>query len=104
LRHQQPTHGKLEDRPLQRIHRLRPIQQQIEMLGHALPVDGQFLGRGAVGQRAEQGVEQASVLRGFEPALGFEGIAKAHQFVDAGDDAGLLGERWDRDREAKQLA
>ena len=94
LVHQQPAHGELQDRLLQRIHSLRPIQQQIEMLGHALPVGGQFLGGGAVGQRAEQGVEQAGVLLGFEPALGFEGISQAHQFVDAGDDAGLLGDMW----------
>ena len=76
-----------------RIHTAGLVQQQIEMLGHALPVGGQFFGGGAVGQRAEQGVEQATVLLGFEPALGFEGIAQAHQFVDAGDDAGLLGQR-----------
>ena len=30
------------------------------------------------------------MLLRFETALGFEGIAKAHQFVDASDDAGLL--------------
>jgi hypothetical protein len=55
---------------------------------------GQGFGRGTVGQRGQQGADELGVLRGFEPALGFERVAQAHQFFDAGDDAGLFGEGW----------
>jgi hypothetical protein len=34
------------------------------------------------------------VLLRFEPAPGFKGIAQAHQFIDASDDAALLGQGW----------
>ncbi len=70
-------------------------QQQVKVLGHALPVIGQFFGRGAGGERAQQGADQLGVLRGLQLALGLQRIAQAHEGFDTGDDAGLFGEGWE---------
>jgi hypothetical protein len=71
--------------------------------GEALPVLRQGFGRGAVGQRGQQVADELGVLRGFELALGFERVAQAHQFFDAGDDAGLFGEGWQWNQEIAEL-
>jgi len=71
--------------------------------GEALPVVGQRLGRFALGERAQQGVDELGVSLRFELAAGFEGVAHLHQFFDAGDDAGLFGEGWERKGQPRHL-
>ena len=50
-------------------------EQQIKMRGHALPVAGQFGSVCALGQAAQQGLEQLLVLAGFQLPLGLQRIA-----------------------------
>ena len=84
---------QMQDGLLQCVDGFGAVEQEVEVGGDALPVVGQFGWGGAGGQRAQQGLHEQGVLRGFELALGFEGIAQAHEFFDAGDDAGLFSER-----------
>ena len=89
---EQAAHGQLQDGLLQGVDGFGAVEQAVEVGGDALPVVGQFVWGSAGGQRAQQGLHELGVLRGFELALGFEGVAQAHEFFDAGDDAGLFGE------------
>ena len=54
LRQQEATHCQLQDGFLQRVNGFGAVEQQVEVGGDAVPVGGQFIGRGAFGQRAEQ--------------------------------------------------
>ena len=76
---------------LQGVYGLGAVQQQVEVGGDAVPVLKQLRGRFAVGERGQQSADKLGVLRGFELAFGFERVAQANEFFDAGDDAGLLG-------------
>ena len=96
LGHEQAAHGQLQQGLLQGVDGFGAVQQQVEVLGHALPVGGQLFGRGAGGERAQQGADQLGVLRGLQLAFGLQRIAQAHEGFDAGDDAGLFGEGWER--------
>ena len=85
------AHGQLQDGLFQRINGAGAVEQGVEVGGHALP--GVLGGRGAVGvgEGAEQRLHQLAVVRGLLLALGLQRIAHAHEFFDAGDDAGLFG-------------
>jgi hypothetical protein len=71
--------------------------------GDAVPVVGQLRGRFAIGERGQQGADELGVCCGCELAFGFERVAQAHEFFDAGDDAGLLGDGWHRNQKLAEL-
>ena len=87
---EEAAHCQLEDGLFEGIYGFGAVKQQVEVGGDALPVVGQCLGRFALGECAQQCVNELGVLLRFELASGFEGVAELHQFFDAGDDAGLF--------------
>jgi len=91
---EEAAYCQLEDGLFQGVYDFGAVEQHVEVGGDALPVVGQCLGRFALGERAQQGARELGVLLRFELTAGFEGVAELHQFFDAGDDTGLLGQRW----------
>ena len=91
---EEAAHCELEDGLFEGVHGFGAVEQHVEVGGDALPVVGQCLGRFALGERAQQGVDELGVLLRFELAAGFECVAELHQFFDAGDDTGLFDEWW----------
>ena len=58
------------------------VEQQVEVGGDALPVGGEFVGVGAVGECAQQGAHKLGVLRGFELALSLVVIGGIGWLID----------------------
>ena len=73
-------------------------EEGVEVFGEALPVCREVGGVGALGERAEQGVDQPRMRRVGVRLFRPQPVAEGHQFIDFGDDAVLFGEGWERDR------
>jgi len=69
-------------------------EERVEVFGKALPVGGEFGGVGALGERAEQGVDELGMCRLASADFLLQVVAEGHQFIDFGDDAVLFGEGW----------
>jgi hypothetical protein len=91
LRDEAAADGELQNRLFQAVDRRSPVEQQVEVGRDVLPVLSGFCRRGAVGQRVEQGAGQPLMLLGRQSPRFLQRIAQGHQFIDAGDDAGLFG-------------
>jgi hypothetical protein len=48
-------------------------------------------------------LKQAARLGLGRGKAGFQLVAQGHQFIDLGDDAVLLGKRWERNKERTEL-
>ena len=85
------------------VNRFGAIEQEVEVLGDALPVLGERMGRLTGGQGTEQrGREPRMLLVGQPPAL-LQRVAQLHQFFDAGDDAVLFGKGRQRNQHLRKL-
>ncbi len=70
-------------------------EQGLEVFGEALPVGGQIGGVGALGERADQGLDEPGMGAGSIRLLRLQPVAEGHQLIDFGDYAVLFGERRD---------
>ena len=104
LRDKQAADGELQDGLFEGVDGFGAVEQQVEVGGDALPVLGQRVRGFAGGERVEQRGDEPRVLLVLQPALRFQRIAKLHQLLDAGDDAGLLSERREWNGKLSKLA
>lgn len=94
LRDQSSADGDIKDALFKSVNRLGPVEQEVEVLGDALPVVGQRLRRLAGGQSIEQrGREPPMLLVSEAPAL-LQRVAEFHQFFDTGYDSVLFRKGW----------